>query len=90
MSKTPNFLYLIPLNTGLGEFSNSGPVTFFTLLAPNFMQSFRKNNELSLEIFNDQPWTDKNPLLRIPSGKAEVQNYITYLVLNYILKYAMN
>ena len=38
--KKPNFWHLIP---HLDFFQNSGRVTLFILLTPNFMQSFRKN-----------------------------------------------
>ena len=46
----PNFRYLIPLDPRIKIFfQNFGRVTFFTLLTPNFMQSFRKKtNERSL------------------------------------------
>ena len=52
---------------------------FFTLLTPNFMQSFRKNEWAVSEIFKDgrTNWqTDwQGRLLRTPSGKPWVQNF---------------
>ena len=54
MSKIPNFWHLIPLNPRIKIFfQNSGHVTFFTLLTPNFMQSFRKIEWAVSEIFKD-------------------------------------
>ena len=54
MSKNPNFWHLIPLNPRIKIFfQNSGRVTFFTLLTPNFMQSFRKIEWAVSEIFKD-------------------------------------
>ena len=38
----PEFLTLNPLNPQINFFQNSGHVTFFTLLTPNFMQSLKK------------------------------------------------
>ena len=44
VKKNSNFWHLIPLNPRIKIFfQNSSRVTFFTLLTPNFMQSFRKN-----------------------------------------------
>ena len=54
MSKNPNFWHLIPLNPRVKIFfQNSGRVTFFTWLTPNFMQSFRKIEWAVSEIFKD-------------------------------------
>ena len=54
MSKNLNFWHLIPLNPRIKIFfQNSGRVTFFTLLTPNFMQSFRKIEWAVSEIFKD-------------------------------------
>ena len=54
MSKNPYFWHLIPLNPRIKIFfQNSGRVTFFTLLTPNFMQSFRKIEWAVSEIFKD-------------------------------------
>ena len=40
--KKPQFLTLIPLNPQIKSFVYFGPVTFFTLLPPNFMQNLAK------------------------------------------------
>ena len=46
----PEFFILNPLNPRIKIiFQNFGRVTFFTLLTPNFMQSFRKTNEQSFQ-----------------------------------------
>ena len=43
-----------PLYLDLDFFQNSGRVTGFTLLNPNFMQSLKKTNERSREIFKNR------------------------------------
>ena len=43
----------LTLNPRIKIFLNSGRVTFFTLMMPNFMQSFRKNQWAVSEISKD-------------------------------------
>ena len=55
----PQFLTLNPLNPRIKIFfQNSGPNTFFTLLIPNFMQNFKKNNKRSLRYLKTDTHTD--------------------------------
>ena len=67
-----------PLFPGLILFENSGCVTFFILLTSNFMQSFRKTNTESLEIFKEgqtnRLTNRQGQLLWTPTGKPGVQN----------------
>ena len=53
--KKLDFWHFIP---GLGFLQNCGRVTFFTLLTPNFMQSFRKIEWAVSKIFKEGP-TDR-------------------------------
>ena len=76
MSENSNFWHLIPLNPRIKIFfHNISSVTFFTLLTPNFMQSFRKTNEQSPRSLKTDQRTDRRTmdgpgrLLRTPSGK---------------------
>ena len=77
----PNFRHLIPLNPRIKMFfQNSGRVTFFTLLTPIFMQSFRKLNERSPRYLKINGLADgltdgQGRLPWTPSGKPGVQNY---------------
>ena len=70
-------------------FQNSGCITFFTLLASNFMQNFRKTKQRFLRYLKtdgrttDGPRTDgqqrtdgQGPLLRTPLGEPGVQNVL--------------
>ena len=70
--------HLIPPDPQIMIFQNSGRVTFFTLLTPNFMQSFRKKQKAVFEIFKDGvtdvPTDKQGPLLWTLSGKIRVQN----------------
>ena len=54
-TKTQNFWHLIPPNLKIKIFQNSGCVTFFTLMSPNFLQ---KSNELSLRYLKTDGHTD--------------------------------
>ena len=82
MSKNLNFWHLIPLNPRIKIFfQNSGRVTFFTLLTPNFMQNFRKIEWAVSEIFKDGLTDGQGRLPWTPSGKPGIQNkYLSSLI----------
>ena len=83
MSKNHNkFLHLIPLTHQIKIFfQNFDRVTFFTLLTPNFMQSFRKNflavSEISKDGQTDGRTDGQGRLLWTPMGRPMVQNQKT-------------
>ena len=80
------------LNPRIKIFSqNSGRVTFFTLLTPNFMQSFKTNEQyprfLKINQWTDGPRTDKgdykgpprvNPRSKIGFAAGKTKNNIMY------------